>query len=180
MSDLQTLLDRNRQLSGSFDQGDLPILPRLSTLILTCLDARVDPAHFFGLELGEAFVMRSIGGRVTDPIIEQIAILNALAGLAGGGALELMVIHHTDCGTIRFADPQVRERLGEASGSGEAVIEGLAATDPETSAVEDVERLRAAPNLPDELVVSAYVYDVTDGQVREVVAPASLRTEVGS
>ena len=98
MADVQTLIDRNREFAGSFDQGDLAILPRLSTLVLTCLDARVDPAHLFGLELGDAVVMRNIGGRVTDEVIEQIAILRALAGLVGGGALEVVIIHHTDCG----------------------------------------------------------------------------------
>ena len=175
MSDVHTLIDRNREFAGSFDQGDLAILPRLSTLVLTCLDSRVDPAHLFGLELGDAVVMRNIGGRVTDDVIEQIAILRALAGLVGGGALEVAIVHHTDCGASRFANPEVRQRLGEASGTGEPAIERLAITDPQISVAEDVDRLRAAPILPDDLVVAGYVYDVTDGHVHEASAPASLR-----
>ncbi len=176
MADVQTLIDRNLEFASSFDQGDLAILPRLSTLVLTCLDARVDPAHIFGLELGDAVVMRNIGGRVTAEVIEHIAILRALAVvLAGGTALEVAIVHHTDCGASRFADPQVRQRLGQAAGTGEAAIERLAITDPQASVAEDLDRLRAAPTLPDELVVAGYVYDVTDGQVRETFAPASLR-----
>jgi carbonic anhydrase len=59
------LLDRNQSFAEQFDAGDLAIRPRMSTIILTCLDARVDPAHLFGLELGDALVIRNAGGRVT-------------------------------------------------------------------------------------------------------------------
>ena len=175
MADVETLIERNQDFASSFNQGDLAIRPRFSTLVVTCLDARVDPAHLFGLELGDAVVMRNIGGRVTDEIIEHISILRALAGLVGGGSFEVAIVHHTDCGASRFADPEVRKRLGQVAGTGEAAIEKLAIADPATTVAEDLDRLRAAPTLPDELVVAGYVYDVTDGQVREISAPAALR-----
>ena len=66
MADVQTLIDGNLEFARSFNQGDLALLPRLSTLVLTCLDARVDPAHFLGLELGDAVVMRNIGGQFVE------------------------------------------------------------------------------------------------------------------
>jgi carbonic anhydrase len=176
MADLHTLIDGNLEFARGFSPGDLAMRPRPSTLVLTCLDARVDPAHFLGLELGDAFVMRNVGGRVTDEVIQQIAILRALAVvLGGGGALEVAIIHHTDCGTGHFADPQVRKTVGQAAGTGEAAIERLAVTDARTSVAEDLDRLRAAPILPDELLVAGYVYDVTDGLLREISAPAPLR-----
>ena len=175
MADVETLIERNQDFASSFNQRDLAIRPRFSTLVVTCLDARVDPAHLFGLELGDAVVMRNIGGRVTDEIIEHISILRALAGLVGGGSFEVAIVHHTDCGASRFADPAVRKRLGQVAGTGEAVIERLAIADPTTTVAEDLDRLRDAPTLPDELVVAGYVYDVTDGQVREISAPAALR-----
>ena len=180
MAAVQPLIDRTVEFAGSSDQGDLAILPRLATLVLTCLDSRVDPAHFFGLQLGDAVVMRNIGGRVTDGVIEQVAILRALAGLVGGGAFEVAIVHHTDCGASRFANPEVRQKLGEAAGTGEAAIKRLSITDPQISVAEDLDRLRAALILPDALVVAGYVYDVTDGHVREAFAPASLRESVGS
>ena len=176
MANVQTLIDRNHEFVSNFQHGDLRIRPRLSTLILTCLDARVDPAHVLGLELGDAFVMRNIGGRVTDEIVEHIAILLGLAAVvAGGPAFELAIVQHTDCGAKRFSDPQVRQRLGQVAGTGEAAIEKLTITDPRVSVTEDLDRLRAAPILPDDLAVAGYVYDVIDGHVREVQAPASLR-----
>ena len=175
MPNMQVLLERNQHFASIFNQGNLPFLPRLSMLIVTCLDARVDPAHFLGLELGDAVVMRSIGGRVTDEIIEHIAIMRALSVVVGGAAPEVVVIHHTGCAASRFANPEVRQRLGRVAGTGEAPIERLAITDPQAALAEDLERLRAAPTLPDDLVVSGYVYDITDGHVREISASASLR-----
>ena len=70
--------------------------------------------------------------------------------------------------------------MSQVAGIGEAAIERLAITDPQISVAEDLDRLRAAPILPDELVVAGYVYDVTDGHVRETFAPASLREGAGS
>ena len=181
MADVQILVDRNLEFASTFNQGHLAIMPRLSTLVLTCVDARVDPAHILGLELGDAVVMRNIGGRVTDDAIEHIAILQALGTKLAGGdpfTLEVAIVHHTDCGASRFANPQVRQMLGKAAGTGEAAIERLAITDPQISVAEDIDRLRAAPNLPDQLVVAGYVYDVTDGNLRETFAPAALRERV--
>ena len=180
MADVHTLIERNVEFANNFSQGDLPLLPRVSTLVVTCLDARVDPAHFFGLELGDAIVMRNIGGRVTDQVIEQIAILQGLAVVAGAAGFDVAVVHHTDCGASRFANPQVRQKIDQVAGTGQAAIERLAITDPRVSVTEDLDRLRAAPTLRDKLVVAGYVYDVTDGQVREIVAPAALREEDGS
>ncbi len=180
MADVHTLIDRNLRFANSFDPWDLALPPRLSILILTCLDARVDPAHLFRLELGDAVVMRNIGGRVTDEVIEQIAILRGLAVVAGGAGFEVAIVHHTDCGASRFANPQVRQKMGQVAGTGEAAIERLAITDPQISVAKDLDRLRAAQTLPNELVVAGYVYDVTDGHAREVVAPAVLREGNGS
>ena len=74
-----TLLDRNRSFAEQFKAGDLPIRPRMSTIILTCVDSRVDPAHIFGLGLGDAVVMRNAGGRITPDMIRDLTILGVLA-----------------------------------------------------------------------------------------------------
>lgn len=174
MANVQSLLDRNAAFAARFDKGDLRIPPQLSLLVITCLDARVDPAHFLGVELGDAFVIRNVGGRVTDEVIEHLAILLGLARVVGGPAFEVAVVHHTDCGTVRFSHPEIRAQLAKASGTTEAAIARLASTDPEATVVEDIGRIRAAPNVPDDLVVSGLVYDVATGRVREAVAPGAL------
>ncbi len=78
MSDLPHLLEGNRRFAEAFDQGELPIRPRLSTIVLTCLDARVDPAHLFDLQLGDALVIRNAGGRLNPAVLRDLAVLGFL------------------------------------------------------------------------------------------------------
>ena len=78
MTDTSVLFERNNAFSNGFDKADLPILPKLNTLLVACIDARVDPSHVLGLELGDAVVVRNNGGRVTRAVIEEIAVLAAM------------------------------------------------------------------------------------------------------
>lgn len=174
MSSTTTLLDRNRRFAGNFASADLPILPKLRTVILTCADARVDPAHVLGLELGDAVVIRNNGGRVTPAVVEEIAALSFIvAQMEGGepGPFELVIMHHTQCGAERFADPNLQSALKERTGID---VSSVAITNHELSLREDVERLRNAPEVPGYIVVSGFIYDVQNGHVREVMAPATL------
>jgi carbonic anhydrase len=120
MSDVTTLLERNRRFAADFSEGDLAIRPRLSTVVLTCLDARVDPAHLLGLELGDAVVLRNAGGRITPAVLRDLAVLGFLAGRLPGNAaaqLELAIIHHTDCGAAQLSPDRVAtEAVADARG----------------------------------------------------------------
>ncbi len=89
--------------------------------------------------------------------------------------LELVVVHHTDCGTARLANPAIQQQAADRLGLTVDEIAAMAITDPATSVRADIERLRATPGTPDQLVVSGLVYDVADGTVTQVVAPAPLR-----
>ena len=175
MSDLPALLQRNKEFAADFRHGDLPIRPRLSTIVLTCLDARVDPAHVLGLEPGDALVIRNAGGRVTPEVEHDIAILGFLAqGMAGGGPpLEVMIMHHTDCGTERFADPDVRQAASSSLGLDESRLEAMAIGDHSQSLRDDVARLRRAHRMPDGLTVSGHLYDVRIGGISQVVGSTS-------
>lgn len=174
MSSTTTLLDRNRQFASDFAAADLPILPKLRTVVLTCGDSRVDPAHVLGLELGDAVVIRNNGGRVTPEVVHEIAALAFIVAKMDGdepGPFELILMQHTQCGAERFADPQIQHALKEQLG---VDVSSVAIADHEQSLREDVERLRNAPEVPGYIVVSGYVYDVKNGSVREVIAPAAL------
>ena len=178
MADLQTLIDRNRSSAEQFEAGDLPIRPRMSTIILTCLDARVDPAHLFGLGLGDAVVIRNAGGRITPAVLKDLAILGVLAAnMPGPSAMqpELVVMHHTDCGMARLANPAMQQQVAARLGLSIDEVAAMAITDPATSVNEDIERLRQTPGTPDHLVVSGLVYDVKNGTINQVVPPAPLR-----
>ena len=179
MSDLPQLLERNRQFTAHFADGELPIRPRLSTVVLTCLDARVDPAHLFDLQLGDALVIRNGGGRINPGVLTDLAVLGLLsAALPGDKAmtLELVILHHTDCGMSRFADPAAKQALANRLGiESDQVAETMAITDPAQSVRDDIARLSRTPGLPDTLVVSGLVYDTAHGTVEEIVASAPLR-----
>ena len=180
MSDLDTLYERNQGFARTFDQGDLPIMPRHPTIVLTCLDARVDPAHFLGLELGDTLVLRNAGGRVTDDVEQSVALLSGMTRLVAGDrapGLSLAIVHHTDCGLERLAAPGPRQALAQSTGLEPEMLETLAISDHEASLRADIERLRASELIPSKLEVSAHLYDVTSGEMTQVVSPEPLNKE---
>lgn len=180
MSQLETLMKRNREFAAAYDGGSLTIRPRFSTVVLTCLDARVDPAHILGLQLGDAPVLRTAGARVTEGIARDLAIVGALLRQASSGAatrFELAIIAHTDCGMERIADPELRKIMSNATGVDEDVLEGLAIPDHEKAIVEDIDRLRRSKVVPEGLVVSGHLYDVATGTVRQLVGAATVSPE---
>ncbi len=179
-SDLTTLLDRYRGFAEQFAAGNLKISPRMSTILVTCLDARVDPAHLFGLALGDAVVMRNAGGRITPAVIRDLGILGVLgAAFSQPGTSprqgELVVIQHTDCGMSRLVKPPIREQVAERLGVSVDEVSAIAISEPTASVQDDIERLRQTPGMPDQLVVSGFVYDVSNGSLNQVVPPAPLR-----
>jgi carbonic anhydrase len=172
MTRLTALLRRNEEFARAYQPAALGI-PAQQTVIVTCLDHRVDPALFLGLEVGDAPVLRNAGGRVTQAVIDDIAFLGLLASqLFDQGSDELFevaVIHHTQCGTGFLADPDFRRQAVAATGQPEDVLEASAVTDPEATVRADVARLRAAPTLPPRVSVSGHVYDIATGRVTTVL-----------
>jgi carbonic anhydrase len=168
------LLKRNEQFARTYAPAPLG-LPAAQVILITCLDHRVDPAITLGLKLGDAPVLRNAGGRVTQPVVEEIAYLAFLGRRLAGGpvdgdkSVEVAVIHHTQCGTGLLADPGFRREASEATGADEAALEASAVADPHITVAGDVERLLASPLLPPQMSVSGHVYDVETGRVTTVV-----------
>lgn len=175
MSDVNQLYERNATFAGSFDQGDLPIKPTLSTLILSCVDARVDPSKYAGLELGDALVLRNVGARVTDAVALEVAMLWTLMEMASGSPpnLELVIVQHTKCGMARFAVPEVATKITERFGT-EEVVDTYAIVDLEESLATDLARLRANAVLPRDLKVSGHIYDIETGRLQQVIETTKL------
>ena len=173
-SRMTPLLEHNEQFARTY--APVPLgLPAAQVIVITCLDHRVDPAITLGLRLGDAPVLRNAGGRVTQPVIEEIAYLAFLGRRLAGGpvdgdkSVEVAVIHHTQCGTGLLADPGFRREASEATGVDEAALEASAVADPHTTVAADVERLLASPLLPPQMSVSGHVYDVETGRVTTVL-----------
>lgn len=176
MSDLATLIERNKAFATEYE-GGLSIKPHFSTIILTCTDARIDPAYFLGLELGDALVIRNAGGRVTEDVELELGFLWVLASkMMGSGApkLSLAIIHHTDCGVERLANPELRQLMSQKLGVDSTRFEAMAILDHTQSLNDDVERLRQSLIVPNAMLVSAHLYDVAHGTMAEVIAPAEL------
>jgi carbonic anhydrase len=173
-TNITPLLERNELFARGYTPEALGI-PTLQLVIVTCLDHRVDPAVVFGLQLGEAPVIRNAGGRVTEAVIEDIAFLSLIADELYGvqGTLdtlfEVAVIHHTQCGTGFLADPGFRQRAAAATGVAEPALEASAVTDPGTTVKADVQRLLTSPKLPPRVSVSGHVYDIATGRLTTAV-----------
>lgn len=174
MTDNTAILERNSRFADRFEAADLPILPKLGTLILTCIDARVDPAHVLGLELGDAVVLRNNGGRVTPAVIDEIATLAFMVGKMTGNPdpeFNVVLMQHTQCGAQNFANPEFRNALQATLGID---VSASAIHDQETALERDIDRLADAPGIPGGLTVSALLYDVKTGRAREIVSPRKL------
>lgn len=171
-ANIDPALRRNRAFAAA--QGHENIYPGFGLLVVTCLDARVDPARILGLRLGDAMVVRNVGGRVTREVLGDIAFVAQIAeGMRPDGPLfEVAVIHHTGCGAGAFADDGFRRRYAERVGVEESTLREQAVLDPKSTVARDVERVRSAPSVSFRVSVSGYVYDLGTGEVQTVVPAA--------
>jgi carbonic anhydrase len=177
----QVLLANQEYVKHFGDKGELTIPPARQFAILTCMDARLDPAKYAGLAEGDAHVIRNAGGRASDDAIRSLVISHKLLGTK-----EWFVIHHTDCGMALFTDDIIRDLLAkslktatvdengwrnieESGGSDEANnIAFLTFKNLEASVTEDVKRIRKHPLVAKHIPIYGYVYDVASGKLIEV------------
>ena len=172
MSTLDTLIERNHDFAEQHFTADLPLMPTLPAIVISCADPRVDPAHLLGLEPGEALVLRNIGGRITPSTLQAMGMLRTIAQIEGinpNGPFNLIVLHHTDCGITRLEGKT--EMLAGYFGIDPAAVTSKAVSDPHRAVAVDVATLKALAVLPQGWLISGLVYDVATGQVEVVVPP---------
>jgi carbonic anhydrase len=182
------VLDANRRYAEAFgDKGKLALPPARGFAILTCMDARLDPAKLAGLAEGDAHVIRNAGGRASDDAIRSLVISHKLLGTN-----EWFVIHHTNCGMELFTDEVIRGLLvqslatasfdgtqwtdpavGGGSDAGD-LIDWLTIKDLAESVAIDVERIRRHPLVPPSIPIYGYLYNVTTGKLTEVPQATAL------
>jgi carbonic anhydrase len=148
------ILPANARYATAFDKGALPMPPGRKFAVVTCMDARLDPAKFLGLEEGDAHVIRNAGGIVTDDALRSLVISHKLLGTE-----EVLVIGHTDCGMLTFRDEEVQAQLGT-----DLVLHAFPNAERRVS--ESVRAVRESPLLPD--AVSGFLYEVETGRLRPV------------
>jgi carbonic anhydrase len=177
MSAADDFLKRNERFAET-DHEELPFLPRLSALVLTCADHRVDPAHVLGLELGEAVVIRNGGGRVTPAALLNMGMLAAVRETDPNPpeSFELILMQHTDCGVGRLMAEHA-DALAVYFGVDPEEVPEQFPDDPYKGIRLDIEKLGANPLIPASLSVSGFVYDVKTGRAELVERRAPLRDD---
>jgi carbonic anhydrase len=173
---MKTAVARNQAFAAAGGHDGASLFPALGLLVVTCLDARVDPARILDLDLGEALVIRNNGGRVTPQLINDLAYVSQLAETARpeGPLFEVAVIHHTQCGAARLADDAFRRRYAERIGANESTLRDYAILEPATTVIEDVHRLLRSDAISPRVTVSGHTYDVATGLLQTVI-PAAAR-----
>jgi carbonic anhydrase len=181
---LNEVLAANRKYSESFgEKANLALPPARRFAVLTCMDARLDPAKYAGLAEGDAHVIRNAGGRASDDAIRSLVISYKLLGTR-----EFFVIHHTNCGMEFFTDSVIRGLLGSSLETAELTSSGfrdvgkgpgsregefidwLTIADQQGAVVDDVRRIRNHRLVPRSIPIYGYVYDVKSGKLIEVEA----------
>ncbi len=182
------VLRANAAYAAEFgDKGGLALPPARGFAILTCMDARIDPAKIAGLREGDAHIIRNAGGRASDDAIRSLVISTKLLGTR-----EWFVIHHTNCGMELFTDEIMRGLLasslatasydgktwtdrgaGQGSRQGD-FIDWLTIRDQAESVATDVERIRRHPLVPGDIQIHGYIYQVESGRLVEVEAASAI------
>lgn len=191
---LSEVLGANAKYAAGFgDKANLALPPARHFAVLTCMDARLDPAKYAGLAEGDAHVIRNAGGRASDDAIRSLIISYKLLGTR-----EFFVIHHTDCGMQFFTNDVIRGLLassletaeltpqgfrdvgrGPGSRAGE-YIEWLTVKDAKQAVLDDVARIRNHPLIPKAIPVYGYIYDVKSGKLIEVEGARALGAAAGA
>lgn len=185
---LSEVLNANANYAAEFgDKAGLAMPPARRFAVLTCMDARLDPAKYAGLAEGDAHVIRNAGGRATEDAIRSLVISYKLLGTR-----EFFVVHHSECGMQFFTNevirgllassletaeltPQGFKDVGTGPGSREGeYIEWLAVKDAKQAVLDDVARIRNHPLIPKSIPVYGYIYDVKTGRLNEVAGASDI------
>jgi carbonic anhydrase len=156
------LLENAERYASDFDKGGLPLPPAKRVAVVACMDARLNPYGLLGLAEGDAHVIRNAGGVITDDEIRSLSISQRLLGTE-----EIILIHHTDCGMLTFADDDFRRQIQQETGiKPEWAAEAF--EDLQEDVRQSIARIKASPFIPLKDGVRGFVYDVTTGKLSEV------------
>lgn len=157
----------NAAFAESFDKGHLESPPARQILVLTCMDARIDPIKTLGLDIGDAHVVRNAGGRASGDALRSITISQRLLGTK-----EVHIIHHTDCGMLTFKNDdlvaKIEADLGTEAKDAASGKDFLTFTNLEKSVRDDIQTVKDNPLVAPGTIVHGYIYDVRTGAVKEV------------
>ena len=185
---MNEVLNANAKYAAEFgDKSKLSIPPTRRIAVLTCMDARLDPAKFLGLAEGDAHIIRNAGGRASEDAIRSLVISYKLLGTK-----EFFVIHHTECGMLYFTNEIMSDLLASSLETAQLTPEGfkdvgkgpgspagqyinwLAFKDQRQAVLDDVGHIRNHPLVPKTIPVYGYIFDVKSGKINEVEGAKAL------
>ncbi|MDQ3783825.1 MAG: carbonic anhydrase [Actinomycetota bacterium] len=164
MATYDALSASNRRHAEDFTHGHLPMPPARQLAVITCMDARLHPETFLGLDVGDAHVIRNAGGRVSGDAIRSLVISQRLLATN-----EVVVIHHTDCGMLTFSNNDLVAKIRGDLGVDASNHDFLPFGDLEQSVIDDVDAVRSSDLIPDDIPVTGAIYEVETGLLKEVV-----------
>ena len=171
MSAIDELVRANLEYAKSFDLGDLPIPPARKLAIVTCMDSRIFPSRAFGLRAGDAHIIRNAGGRAKEALRSLVISQRFM------GTNEVAIIHHTDCGSLRFTNQDIHAKIRQDLGADSSHIDFLPFVNLEESVRQDVAFLLSNPLIPAGVVVRGFIYDVRTGRLKEVTFEPALERQ---
>jgi carbonic anhydrase len=164
MSSIDDAIRANEDYGREFKSGNLAMPPARKLAVVACMDARLTIEPMLGLKTGDAHIIRNAGGIVTEDVVRSLVISQQLLGTQ-----EVIVINHTDCGMLTFKDEDLRTKLVNSTGK-LAVVPArfYAFSDVEQNVLEQMQKIRTHPWIPQQIRVQGFVYDVKTGRLNEV------------
>ncbi|MFL5826860.1 MAG: beta-class carbonic anhydrase [Thermoleophilaceae bacterium] len=159
---IEDLIQANERYAQTFDKGGLPTPPARRLAVVTCMDSRMLPSRFLGLEEGDAHIIRNAGGSAREAL-RSLVISQQLLGTNA-----VVVIHHTRCGSLTFENDDLHTKVREHLGADASHIDFLPFADLDKSVRDDVQFLKDSPLIAEDTLVWGFVYDVESGRLREV------------
>lgn len=166
MSVIDEAVKADESYAKEFALGDLPMPPARKLAVVACMDARLMVDQVLGLKTGDAHIIRNAGGLITSDTLRSLIISHHLLGTE-----EFMIINHTDCGMLTFKDDDLRAKLeSEMKSSSNVPRNFLAFSDVEKNVLEQIEKIKEHPWIPQWIPVRGFIYDVKTGKLSEVSA----------
>ena len=164
MNTIDEILRANDRYAQHFTLGQLPLPPARQLAVVTCMDARLMVDHILGLQAGDAHIIRNAGGIVTEDALRSLILSHHLLGTQA-----FMIINHTDCGMLTFADEDVRANLQQLTGTATvAPVHFYAFRNLEENVREQIQKVTSHPWIPTHIPVRGFIYDVKTGRLHEV------------
>src|SRR5580704_11107282 len=162
MSVIDEVLQANELYSRTHELRKLTPRPERHLAILTCMDTRLS-IRTLGLKTGDAHIIRNAGGIVTEDTLRSLVVSHYLLGTE-----EIMVINHTDCGLMHTSEEDMRAKIQNRTGTAVGSASFYTFQDVEENVRSQLQKLRAHPWIPKSVAVRGFVYDVTNGRLREI------------